>query len=126
MTLSRLRKRKSVNYWDDLVLPRERVKIEPAPPDQLYPLIVIDEDEERQLVKVHYEGYSSRYDEWRPKDDIVNLDAGEGDANDDVAPTSEVLESGPVSPFNLYQELLINIKTALAGGRKKTTHARVR
>ena len=96
------------------------------PLDHLYPLVIIDEDKECQLVKVHYEGYPSKYDEWRPKNDILDLEASKDDANDDIAPTSAVLESEPVSTFNLYQKLLINIKAALTGGHKKSTHARVR
>ena len=37
----------------------------------------MDEDEVRELVKVHYEGYSTSYDEWRAKDDIVDLHSGD-------------------------------------------------
>ena len=63
-----------MNYLDDLRLPRaRRAKIKTASPDHLYPLRVVDEDEVRQLVKVHYEGYSTSYDEWRARDDIVDF-----------------------------------------------------
>ena len=78
MSQSRLRKRPAVNYLDDLRLSRvRRTKIKAAPPDRLYPLRVVDEDEVRELVKVHYEGYSTSYDEWRAKDDIVDLHSGD-------------------------------------------------
>ena len=52
-----------MSYLDDLRLPRaRRVKLKAASPDRLYPLRVVDEDEVRQIVKVHYESYSTSYD----------------------------------------------------------------
>ena len=90
MSQSRLRKRPAVNYLDDLRLSRvRRTKIKAAPPDRLYPLRVVDEDEVRELVKVHYEGYSTSYDEWRAKDDIVDLHSGDETGHGDGDTFSE-------------------------------------
>ena len=61
-----------MNYLDDLRLPRaRRAKLKAASPDRLYPLRVMDEDEVRELIKVHYEGYSTSYDEWRARGHIT-------------------------------------------------------
>ena len=113
-----LRKRKAVNYSENLPLPRAaRVKIKPAPPDHLYPLSVVEEDDERELVKVHYEGFSSKYDEWRAKNDIVDLqpasddDAASQDDGDSAEDTSS--DTRLILPFSLYHELLIEIKASL-------------
>lgn len=94
MSQSRLRKIQAVNYLDDLPLPRtRRSRVKEASPDHLYPLLVV-QDEQRQLVKVHYEGYSTSYDEWRPRDEIVDLQPDDitGREDDEVA---EDTDTGP-------------------------------
>ena len=126
MSQSRLRKRPAVNYLDDLRLPRvRRTKIKAASLDRLYPLRVVDEDEVRQLVKVRYEGYSTSYDEWRAKDDIVDLHSGDetghGDGSEDTPEVGSL-----ISPFNLYRELVVGIKVSLTSGRKKSPQIRLR
>ena len=128
--MSRLRKRQAVNYLDDLPLPKARkAKVKEASPDHLYPLRVVEEDEERQLVKVHYEGYSTSYDEWRARDEIVDLqpDDETGREDDDAV---EDTDAGPgiasILPFNLYHELMTGIKAALTSGRKKSPQVRLR
>ena len=98
----------------------ERVK--PTPSDQLYPLSVVEEDDDRQMVKVHYEGFSSKYDECRAKDiAIVDLQPGDDDVSQDydaVEDTDSGLSS-VISPFSLYHELLMDVKVSLTSGRKK-------
>ena len=129
MSQSRLRKRPSVNYLDDLRLPRvRRAKIKAASPDRLYPLRVVDEDEVRQLVKVHYEGYSTSYDEWRAKDDIVDLHSGDetGHGDGDTFSEDTLDACSLISPFNLYRELVVGIKASLTSGRKKSPQIRLR
>ena len=37
-------------------------------PDKLYAIEVVEEE---NRVKVHYTGYSAKYDEWRNREDIV-------------------------------------------------------
>ena len=39
---------------------------------RLYDVEVIEDDPRAQKVKIHYIGYSSRYDKWRPLSDIVD------------------------------------------------------
>ena len=119
MSQSRLRKRPAVNYLDDLRLPRvRRPKIKAASPDCLHPLRVVDEDEVRQLVEVHYEGYSTSYDEWRAKDDIVDLHSGdETDHGNGDKFSEDTLDAGSlISPFNLYRKLVVGIKASLTSG----------
>ena len=37
----------------------------------LYDIEIVDEDEENDKVRIHYVGYSSEYDEWRNRSEIV-------------------------------------------------------
>lgn len=98
-----------------------------VPPDHLYPLRIVEEDDEQQLVKVHYEGFSSRFDEWRAKNDIVEISTYESEVDNEEDPANiESEPDGPISPFNPYHELLVNIKSSLTSTRKKSTHVRVR
>ena len=39
--------------------------------NRLYEIEVIDEDSEQKMVKIHYNGYDSKYDEWKPKNEVV-------------------------------------------------------
>ena len=51
----------------DVPLPRkERVNTK-----KLYDIEVVEEDLENDKVKIHYVGYSNKYDEWRCSDEIV-------------------------------------------------------
>ena len=36
-----------------------------------YEIEVIDEDCEQEMVKIHYKGYDSKFDEWKPKNEVV-------------------------------------------------------
>ena len=38
---------------------------------KLYDIEVVEEDLENDKVKIHYVGYSDKYDEWRCSDEIV-------------------------------------------------------
>ena len=38
---------------------------------KLYEIEVVDEDSVQEMVKVHYKGYDSKYDEWKPKNEVV-------------------------------------------------------
>ena len=86
---------------------------------QLFRLQVVDEDVGNELVKVHYIGYDSRFDEWRPKCDVVDMHM-----NDDLnmlegseltdSPEEVMVFNGPVGsvvlkPFSLYEELAYRI-----------------
>ena len=62
------------------------------------------------MVKVHYEGLPSKYDECRAKKYIVDLQP----CDDDVSQDYDALEdtdsglSSVISPFSLYHELLMD------------------
>ena len=59
--------------------------------DKLYPLTVLEEDEEKDLVKVSYVCYGSEYDEWRPKKDILHIGEEEsGDSSSDESQKASV------------------------------------
>ena len=97
------------------------------PPDHLYTLRIVEEDDEQQLVKVHYEGFSSKFDEWRAKNDIVEISSYESEVDNEEDPADiESEPDGPISPFSPYHELLVNIKSSLTSTRKKSSHVRVR
>ena len=101
---------------------------------QLFHLKVIDEDVDKELVKVHYVGYDSRFDEWRLKSDVIDLNKNPQSSNDIAEGNSEVTENpeeiivlnGPVGssmsviskPFSLYEELAYRIKSLLFSLRK--------
>ena len=62
-----LRQGKKKNYKElsDTKLPRAR-PVKPEVDDRLYQI-----EEREEQVKIHYKGYSSKYDEWRVKEDVV-------------------------------------------------------
>ena len=88
---------------------------------QLFHLKVIDEDVDKELVKVHYVGYDNRFDEWRLKSHVIDLNKDPQSSNDITEGNSEVTENpeevivlnGPVGSsmsvisklFSLYEEL---------------------
>ena len=54
----------------DVKLPKpERVRRQD--PERLYDVQVLDRDPGNEKVKIHYIGYSSRYDEWRSASEVV-------------------------------------------------------
>ena len=74
-TTGRLRSKRTINYRDasDVRLSRaERIQ---AGMDKLYPVEVVKK--ENRLVKVHYVGYSTKYDEWREESDLEPVDTSE-------------------------------------------------
>lgn len=61
------RERSTSVIVQDVPLPRkERVNL-----NKLYDIEVVEEDLENDKVKIHYVGYSSRYDEWKCRSEIV-------------------------------------------------------
>lgn len=78
--------------------------------DRLYRVNIIDEEEDQ--VKIHYIGFSRKYDEWRPKSEVTSL--------------NQEPESGPVyQPIDIagpeyshYAELKARIKASLKSSRK--------
>ena len=74
--------------------------------DKLYPVEITDETESE--VKIHYKGYDSRHDEWRPREEIVALEAGADDEHE-----LDALQLERYSPFDHHKELAYAIKAAL-------------
>jgi len=94
---------------------------------KLFRLEIVDENARNETVKVHYIGYSSRFDEWRAKIDVVDLSddintVPEGSELADNVEDMSCLDSGPFSavlkPFSLYEELAYKIKCLLLSSRK--------
>jgi hypothetical protein len=67
-----LKKRKATSYAEVnlLHLPKPMKRKREA---KLYPVLVIEEDKENGRVKVHYVGYSTKFDEWKDTDEIEDL-----------------------------------------------------
>ena len=86
--------------------------------DEFYRLRVVDEDD--AMVKVRYIGYSSDFNEWRRKDDIVELsDTSESDGD------SRQLSLGSLWRFCLFEELALRIKELLISSHKKDPMCRI-
>ena len=103
---------KIVNYKElaDLKLPKSRAA--KRSDSTLYPVEVIEKDSASGRVKIHYVGYSARYDEWRNDSDIVDT-------------SGEVPRPLLSTDFSLYQELACKIKLALTSSRKSSPEAKI-
>lgn len=112
MSSRQLRKRARPNYKEpsesDIYLSAECASpyrlpksSRPQPLTSLYPIEILEEDTTKY--KVHYIGYSSKHDEWKDKEDVVNLD-------DDPVTEAEAL--------SLNYELASKIKSSLNSSRK--------
>lgn len=68
-----LRQKEKKNYRDlaDVKLPPTRKLKSSADADKLYAVEILETDEERGRVKVHYTGYGPEYDEWKREGEIV-------------------------------------------------------
>lgn len=118
-TVRTLRERPKPNYKEPtessiykLVSERPPKRLKPSKEPDIYPIEVVEEDSTQ--VKIHYIGYSARYDEWKAKEDIINIGDDDPDPNpEDPGPGSVI-----TARFSLYQELVSRIKAALNSGRK--------
>jgi len=99
----------------DLKLPRikkSNIHGTPRPSDsqegeangELYRVEVVEEDIASSQVKVRYIGYSANFDEWKEKEEIVDL--SDSDSEDDVPESL----SGTIQRFSLLQKLAVRIK----------------
>ena len=89
----------------DVKLPKpERVRRQD--PERLYDVEVLERDSGHQKIKIHYIGYSSRYDEWRSASEVVQ-------------------KEHVVEPFSLHKELASRIKTSLTSSRKGSPEVKV-
>ena len=78
--------------------------------DKLFAVEIVEEEENR--VKIHYTGYSSKHDEWRDKEDIVE-------------PTVASSEAGRYKLLDIHEILAYAIKSSLVSGRDGDPAARV-
>ena len=97
------------------MLPRAK-RVKPTPSDQLYLLSVVEEDDDRKMVKVHYEGFSLKYDECRAKKYIVDLQPDDDDVsqdNDAVEDTDSGLRSSVSDEWYWTENLACQAKNAV-------------
>ena len=104
-----LRQGQRRNYKDlaDIKLPRVKRSTKQTNPNQLYAIEIVEDKGDQ--VKIHYTGYSSKYDEWRDREDIV-------DPSSAVGSTSEPER---YQPFDVHQHLAYAIKSSLTSGRDR-------
>lgn len=78
--------------------------------DTLYPVEIISltDPANEGNVRIHYVGYSSAYDEWRPRNDIVNF----------VSPSVS-------EKFCLHKELALRLKSSLVSRRKSNPSVKI-
>ena len=96
--------RKNYRELSDIKLPRAKRTVKPT--DDLYAIEVLEEKDDQ--VKIHYTGYSSEYDEWRSKDDVVQPE-----------------EPERYRPFDHHQQLAYAIKSSLFSGRDRDPSIRL-
>ncbi len=110
------RQREEVNYKEEsfIKLPKsDRIQQK----TKLYPVTVQEEKSEgdRAMVKIHYVGYSSEWDEWRYEGELESL-------NEENADTSPYQQGSsiisPYQPYSIYNALRVKIKCALNCGQK--------
>ena len=102
--------RQDYKQLNDVHIPR--IKPSKREEDKLYPVEIVDRADDGR-VKVHYIGFSDRYDEWKDNDDIVpNEAAGE--------------QRVPVyKPFDLHCELAYQIKVSLDSRNHRDPDVRI-
>ena len=108
-----LTRKRVINFKElvEIKLPKAKRIKEARNENQLYDVEVIGNDHRTQRVKIHYIGYSSRYDEWRPLSDIVDKR------------TSVMNEDS--SFLRLHTELASRIKSNLLSSRKNSPEVRI-
>ena len=108
-----LTRKRKINFKQlvDVKLPKaKRIKATRSE-SQLYDIEVIEDDPSTQRMKIHYIGYSSRYNEWRPASDIVDK-------------RTLVMNEDSTS-LRLHAELALRIKSNLSSSRKNSPEVRI-
>jgi hypothetical protein len=103
------RSRNEVNYKEpgNIKLPKASLcKTDDKTDDKLYPVTILEQNAESTMMKIHYVGYSSEYDEWKDLYEVETLESEEVDS--------------AYQPYSLYTNLRIKIKQALTCGRKSS------
>ena len=91
--------------------------------DKLFRLNVLEEDHATGRVKVSYVGYGSECDEWKGRDEVVEIEP-ESENKCENSSDFEVVISQP-QPLNLFQVLATNIKSSLVSTRKGNPCCRI-
>ena len=84
---------------------------------KLYSVTVLERNTTRDMVKVHYDGYGSEDDEWRPAAEIVEVRG--------TVPVPVNPEPLLIPTFSLHQELAIKIKSSLISTRKGSPEVKI-
>ena len=116
MELRRSQRRSFSSYRDLLSckIPRiRRASTKKYDAQKLYSVEIIEREDDR--VKVHYVGYSSKYDEWKDKFEIEFSQCDR--VEDEVANIYE--------PFSLYKDLSLKIKRALSCNRTASPNIKI-
>ena len=102
--------KKNYKQLSDTKLPRaSRRSAKHEDDDQLYSVEITEEREDQ--VKIHYIGYSSKHDEWRKKEDIVQ--------------PSTINRPERYQPFDIHQQLVYAVKASLVSYRYKDPAVRI-
>ena len=94
----------------------KRYKTNYSADTKLYRLRILEKDEANGVVKVGYIGYSDKYNEWRRLEDIVNVEEGEEEEENNCLAPSHL----SYSKFCLFEELACRIKSLLISRRKSS------
>ena len=115
MELRRSQRRSFSSYRDLLSckiprMPRRTTKKYDS--QKLYSVEIVETEDDR--VKVHYVGYSSKYDEWKDKSEIKFSQCEDEVADPDI-----------YEPFSLHKELSLKIKRALSCNRTASPNIKI-
>ena len=69
----RTTERKNYKEIANVQVPQGRRVLQKPAKDELYPIEIVERDDEQGKVKVHYLGYGECYDEWKSFEEIVPL-----------------------------------------------------
>ena len=113
-----LRSKRSINYREtgEIHLPRPK-KVQ-SKSDQLFPVKVVDKDDSGKRIKIHYVGYSTKYDEWRDECDLEPIN--EADSSEETE-----CDGFSFEPFSLHSYLKVKIKQSLTCTRKSSPSVRI-
>ena len=84
---------------------------------ELYPVEVLERDEETKRVKVHCTGHGNSDNEWKDESDV---DLTQENGENDVEPQHLITLT-----FYLYQQLALRIKMSLQSSRKGNPEVRI-
>ena len=109
------RHRRTVDYkaLANIRLPRASRKLG-LKSNKLYPIKVIDKNSDNGLVKIHYAGYNTAYDDWRNEAEVVESNEASVEVSCEL-----------VKPLPLYEQLCNRIKCAANSGRKDSPRVRI-